>query len=152
MLGDDEGLRREAGGTTEEAESLGVGFFVFVGWVEVEEVDAGWREALEERHGAAVFHGEGLRDVEGGEVCAEGFEGGRGVFGEEDVAGSAAEGFDADGAGAGIEIDEGGVGEARGEDVEEGFAEAVTGGAGGGAGWGDEDAGTVGAGDDAHVG
>ncbi len=65
-----------------------------------------------------------------GQIFAEGFEGGRGVLGEVDVGGAAADGFDAYGSGAGVEVGEAGVGDARGEDVEEGFAEAVGGGAG----------------------
>lgn len=91
-----------------------------------------------------------MGDAEGGEVGAEGFEGGGGVFGEPDVAGSAGEGFDAYGSGASVEVEEGATFEAGSEDVEEGFAEPVAGGAGGGAGGRGEETGTEGSGDDAH--
>ncbi len=48
---------------------------------------------------------------------------------EDGFAGAAAEGLDADGAGARVEIKKNSAGDARREDVEEGLAEAVAGGA-----------------------
>ena len=63
---------------------------------------------------------------------------------------SAAEGFDADGSRAGVEIDEDRVLDARGEDVEERLAQAVAGGACVEAFGGDEWAGAIGSGDDSH--
>ena len=80
----------------------------------------------------------------------QGFEGGRGVFGEPDMARATAQGFNADGSGAGVKIGEGGARNAGGNDVEQGFAETVAGRAGCGSGWSGEEAGTVGSGDDAH--
>ena len=94
-------------------------------------------EALEERAGAAVFEGVAVDDLEGGEVGAEGSEGRLGVFGEPDVCGATADGFDADGSGAGVEVDKAALGDAWREDVEEGFAQAVAGGTGRGAAGGD---------------
>ena len=160
VFGDHQGVGREerlVGGASEEAEGLGVGVFEIVGWVEVDEV-GGLRgeefgEALEELSRAAVFHGVGgCWDFEGGEIGTESFQGRDGVLAEEDMGGAAAEGFDADGAGAGVKVEEAAAGEAWGEDVEEGFAEAIAGGAGGVAGRAGEEAGAIGAGDDAHRG
>jgi len=125
-------------------------------WIEEDEVDGvgelgELEETLEQGAGAAVFKGEAGGDLEGGEVGAQRGEGGGGVLGEPDVGGAAAEGLDADCAGAGVEIEETAIGDARGEDVEEGLAEAVAGGAGGGAPWGDELAGAMGSGDNTHL-
>jgi len=50
------------------------------------------------------------------------------------MGGSAADGLKADGAGAGVKIEEGGALDAGSENVEERFAEAVGGGSGGKAG------------------
>ena len=80
---------------------------------------------MEEGAGAAVFKGVILLDAEGLKVGAKSFEGGWGGFGKPGVGGAAGDGFNAYGAGAGVEIDETAAGEAGGEDVEEGFAEAV---------------------------
>ena len=60
------------------------------------------------------------------------------------------EGFDADGSGAGVEVDEAGAFDAGLEDVEEGLAEAVAGGTGGCSARGVELARAIGSGDDAH--
>ena len=89
------------------------------------------REFLEERHRAPGVYGAAGGDAKGGEVGVQRFEGGGGVFGEPDVACAAADGFDADRSGTGVEVGEGRVEEAGGEDVEQGFAEAIAGGAGG---------------------
>ena len=159
VLGDDQSVGGEdlaATGAAEEVEGelvLGGGLG---GRVEEDHVDGvgelgGFGETLEQSAGAAVFDGEGFGDFEGGEVGAQGGEGGGGVLGEPDVGGAAAERLDADGSGAGVEIEETAVGDTRGEDVEEGLAEAVAGGAGGGALGGSELARTMDSGDDAHL-
>jgi hypothetical protein len=159
VLGDDEGIRGEelaASGAAEEVQGRFVLDLEVVGRVEEEDVDgAGWgldglAEAVEKGSGAAVFEGVALGDLEGREIRAEGGDGGGGLLGEPDVESAAADGLDADGAGAGVEIDEAAAFNTRGEDVEEGLAEAVAGGAGFGATGRDELTGTVGAGDDAH--
>jgi hypothetical protein len=90
-------------------------------------------------------------EAEGAEIFAQGAEGGRGVLDEDDVGRAAAEGLDADGSGAGEEIGEDSVSDARSEDIEEGLAEAVRGGAGGVAAGSDELAGAKFASDYAHV-
>jgi hypothetical protein len=66
------------------------------------------------------------------------------------VGGAAGEGFNADGSSAGVEIDEAGACDAGLEDVEEGLAEAVGGGPGGGSARGLEQARAIGSGDDPH--
>lgn len=151
VFGYDEGAGGEHGLAAEEAEGLGVGFFVVVGGVEEDEVDR-LRETLEQRHHAAVFEGVATGDFEVLQVGAEGFEGRTAVLGEVDVSGSAADGFEAHGSGAGEEVYETAAGDARREDIEQGFAEAVAGGAGVGAGGRCQEAGTVLAGDDTHKG
>ncbi len=134
VFGEDEGVWREdgvVGGAAEETKGLGVVVFGVVRWVEEDDVERGeLGEALQQGGGSAVFEGVAGGNPEGGEIGSEGFERGWGFFREEDVGGSAREGFDADGTGAGEKIGEPAVGDARGEDVEEGFAEAVAGGAG----------------------
>ena len=152
VLGDDEGVWGEelaAGGAAEEAEGLGVVGFALVGRVEEDDVD-GDLEFLQELGDAAIFQRVAAGDFEGGEVGAERLQGGCAVFCEPDAACATADGLDADGAGAAVEIDEITAGQARGDDVEEGLAESVAGGAGGGAGGRDEETRTVGSGDDAH--
>ena len=84
------------------------------------------------------------------QVGADGGQRRRGFFREPDVGGAAADRLDADRAGAGVEVDEAGPGDARREDVEEGLAQAVAGGARAAAARGDERARAIGAGDDAH--
>src|SRR5450432_2823512 len=72
------------------------------------------------------------------------------IFDEGGVSGAAAKGFDADGSGAGEDVEEAGAGNAATEHVEEGFAQAVAGGAEGEAFEAFEDAAAIGSGDDAH--
>jgi hypothetical protein len=155
VFGEDEGVGGEdggVGGAAEEAEGLGVGVFVVVGWVEEDDVEGiELEQACEQGGGSAVFEGVVAGDGEVGEVGFEGFEGGRSFFGEEGVGCPAGDGLDADGTGSGEEVGEATAFDARTEDVEEGFAEAVAGGAGQGAGWGGEGSGTEGSGDDAHT-
>jgi Zn-dependent protease/CBS domain-containing protein len=107
-------------------------------------------EAFEQGTGASLFDGEVVGDFEGFEVGADGGERGLGLLGEPDVSCAAAEGLDADGTGAGVEIGEAAVGDAGREDVEEGLAQAVAGRARVGATRGDELARAMGSGDDAH--
>ena len=64
---------------------------------------------------------------------------------------AAADGLEAYGSGSGEEVDKAGFGDAGTEDIEERFAEPVAGGAGAGAGGRCQKAGTVFAGDDAHL-
>ncbi len=152
VFGDDKGFRVKtfsSGGAAQKAEGLGVGVFVFVRRVEEDEVD-GLREFLEERHYAPSVDRVASGDAKSGEVNVQGFEGGRGVFGEPDVACAAAKGFDPYGSGASVKVGKCGAGQAGRENVEQGLAQAVAGGAGGRSGWGGKEAGTVGSGDDAH--
>ncbi len=153
VFGDDQRFRMEAfgsGGAAQEAEALDVGFFVFIGRIEEDKIED-WCEFLQERHGASGIDGEARGNAKGGEIGVQGFEGGRRILGKPDVARAAAEGFDADSSGAGIKVGEGGAGHAGSEDVEQGLAQTVAGGAGGGAGWCGEETGTVASGDDAHA-
>jgi len=74
------------------------------------------------------------------------------IFDEGYVGGAAAEGFDADGASAGEEVEEARADYARAEDVEERFAKAVAGGTEREALQALQDTAAVFAGDDAHEG
>jgi len=67
-------------------------------------------------------------DLEGVEILADEFCGGRVIFDKGYIRGAAAEGFDAYGACAGKDVEEAGAYNARAENVEERFAEAVAGG------------------------
>ncbi len=159
MFDDDGGGGREDGGgagAAEEMQGIGVLIGGFVGWIEEDEIERvdgrGFDQAGEEGGGGALVHGHAGGDLEGGEVGAEGGYGGRLPLDKVHVGGAAAVGLDADGAAAGIEISEAGPGNARAEDVKEGLAEAIGGGAGAGAFGGEEEPGSEGAGDDAHKG
>ena len=72
------------------------------------------------------------------------------IFDEYDFGGTAAERFDADGAGAGEHVEEAATGDASREDIEERLAEAVAGGAKGKALEAFELAAAKSSGDDAH--
>src|SRR5260370_30568676 len=107
------------------------------------------------QHGEAAksIHGEqgyARGDPQRFEIAANQGDGWGVIFDEDDFGGAAAEGFDADGAGSGEEIDEAGAGNVGGQHVEERFAEAVAGGAQGEAFEALEDTASVGSGDDAH--
>ena len=155
MLGDDQSIGREefaTAGTAEKAEGAFVLGSGLVGRVEKDEVQRGaeFAKALEQRAGAAVFKGVAVGNLKGGEVGAQGGDGGGGVLAEPDVGRSAADGFDAGGSGASVEIDEAAAFDAGLEDVEETLAEAVASGPGSGAAGRGELTGAKGSGDDAH--
>jgi len=72
------------------------------------------------------------------------------IFDEDDFGGSAAESFNADGTGSGEEVYEARTGDVGSQHVEEGFAQAVAGGAQGEAFEALQDAAAVDSGNDAH--
>jgi hypothetical protein len=157
VLGDDEAALAKKWGRAEEAEDAVVLRFFGVGRVYESEIEWGVGRFVlvgDFLEGAEGVEGEDLRaagDCEGCEVATNQDSGGGVVFDEDDFEGAAAEGFDADGAGAGEDVEEARAGDVGAEDVEEGFAKAVAGGAEGVALEGFEDAATVFAGDDAHI-
>ncbi len=73
------------------------------------------------------------------------------IFDEGHVSSAAAEGFDADGTGAGKDVEEARAYHARAEDVEKRFAQAIAGRTESEAFQAFEDAATIFAGDDAHA-
>src|ERR1700722_3167369 len=79
--------------------------------------------------GIHLQDGGAFADLQGFEIVADQFGGGSVIFNEEDVFGAPAQGLDADRAGAGEKIEEAGARDSGGENVEEGFAEPVAGGA-----------------------
>lgn len=88
VLGEDESVRAQQLGmrrAAEKAESLGVLVFRLVGWVEKDDVDrvGQLEQARQQRGDATVFYGVPARYPELSEIGAEGFEGGRRLFGEE---------------------------------------------------------------------
>jgi len=85
-------------------------------------------EFLEGGEGVGGEDGVTGGDFEGVEILADEFRGGRMILDEGYVGGAAAEGLDADGAGAGEDIKEAGANDTGAEDIEEGFAEAIAGG------------------------
>ena len=141
----------EVGGVEEGAGEVGVGEAVGVGGVGEDEVE-GWFGVLGEI-------GEGFEDValaEGGvleacflEIGTEDVGGGAVLFDEECGGGAAAEGFDSEGAGACEEVEDAGVLDVIAEHGEEGFPDAIGGGAGVALGDFEGDA-SSGSGDDAH--
>ncbi len=155
VLGDDAGARGEerfGAGAAKEGEGGGVLGGGNVGRVEEDEVKGigAGEQAGDEGGYAAVIEGVAGGDVHGLEVLAKSGEGGAVAFGEEDVGGAAAEGLDADSSSAGVKVGESGAGKGWRENVEEGLAEAVAGGAGAGSTRGDQRPRAVKAGDDAH--
>jgi len=157
VLDDYEAALAEKWGGAEEAEDAVVLRFFGVGRVDEDEIEW-WVRGLvagsEFFEGAKSVQRKNLRpagDGEGCEVATNQDCGGGMVFDEDDFEGAAAEGFDANGAGAGEDIEEAGARDVGAEDVEEGFAKTVAGGAEGVALEGFEDAAAEFTGDDAHL-
>ena len=114
----------------EQCEDLLVLGGFFVGRVEEDKIG----EPMAGRHffqaaDSGSFDQLGCEDVEGFEVFADQSRGLRVGFDENCFARAAADGFDANGAGSGEEVNEQRVLERGAEDVEEGFAQAIAGGA-----------------------
>jgi hypothetical protein len=157
VLGDDEAALAEEWGGAKEAEDAVVLRFFGVGRVDEDEIEWGvGRPVLvgDFLESAEGVEGEDLRaagDREGCEVATDQDSGGGVVFDEDGFEGAAAEGFDANGAGAGEDIEETGARDVGTKDVKEGFAKTVAGGAEGVAFEGFEDAAAIFAGDDAHI-
>jgi len=116
----------------EEVEGGAVLVAGFVGWVEEDDVRGAlvFDHCVQELADTAVFDGVAALDFQHGDVGADGGGGFGFALGEPAEIGAAAEGFYANSAGAGVKVGELCAVDARGEDVEEGFAEAVAGGAG----------------------
>ena len=156
VLGDDEAALAKKWGRAEEAEDAVVLRFFGVGRVYESEIEWGVGRFVlvgDFLEGAEGVEGEDLRaagDCEGCEVATNQDSGGGVVFDEDDFEGPAAEGFNADSAGAGEDIEEAGAGDVGAKDVKEGFAKTVAGGAEGVAFEGFEDAAAIFSGDDAH--
>jgi len=133
VFGDDNGVGGEKFGGAEVAEHAEIVIGGGVGRVE-EDVAERWLSGVARGHGLQAAKGVGGKnrcagaDGEGFEIFADEGGGGRVVFDEDDFRGATAEGFDADGAGAGEEVDEMRAGDFLSEDVEEGFAKLVAGG------------------------
>jgi len=130
-----------------------------IGWIEEDEIEGGrWNrfgllfgQALEQRAGASIFNSDTLGDLESREVRAKSVESLRGVLGEPDMGGAAADGLDANCARTRVEIDEPAAFEPRSEDVEEGLAKTVGGGARRCAARSSKLTGAIGTGDNAHL-
>ena len=132
MVFDDDDATRgdEVRGVKECEDFLVVGGF-FVGWIEEEEIG-------EQAAGGNFFQAAqswGLDQLRGGpnverfEIFADQARGFGARFDEDCFARAAADGFDAYGAGSGEEVNEEGIFYGRAENVEEGFAQAIAGGA-----------------------
>jgi len=156
VFGDDESIGREEGAAVAAEQAEGENVLVVGGVRRVEEDEAGGAAGFEEagkRGGdAAWLEGVAAANAERGEVGANGAEGRLGLLDEDGFTGAAAEGLDADSAGAGIEIEKERAGDAGREDVEESLAEAVAGGADVEAAGRMEHAGAELSGDNAHGG
>ena len=134
MLEDDEGVGSEEIGGGEKFECAGVIDVSGVGRVDENEIE--WRSGRRVAGGEFLQGGErvgGENGVAGGdfervEILADEFCGGGVIFDEGNVGGAAAECFDADGSGAGEDVEKAGADHARPEDVEERFAQTVAGG------------------------
>ena len=96
--------------------------------------------------------GEASNGEDGTEVLAESADDGGGLLYKNHTGGAATQGFQAEGAGAGVGVQHRGAGEVGLEHIEESEFFAGTHGVGGGAGGGGEGATLVGAGEDAEGG
>ena len=156
VLSNDEAALAKKWGEAEEAEDAVVLRFFGIGRVDEDEIEWGVGRFVlvgDFLEGAEGVEGEDLGsvvDCQRFEITADQDGGGGVVFDEDDFEGAAAERFNADGAGAGKDIEEAGTGDVGAEDVEEGFAKTVAGRAEGVAFEGFEDATAIFAGDDAH--
>lgn len=134
VLGDYDAAETEKGRVAEEAEDAIVFLFFGVRRVDEDEIEGrvgGLVAGSEFFEGAESIEREDLGfglDFERGEIAADQGGGGGVVFDEEGLRGAATESFDADGAGAGEDVEEARAGDFGCEDVEEGFAQAVAGG------------------------
>lgn len=155
VFGYDDGLGRKNLAAF-SAKSMQCGF-VFggfgVGWVEEDEVGGapGGGEALEGSGGGAGFERVASSDSQRRQVGADGSQRGFGAFYKDGFRRASAEGLDADGSGACVEVEENGAGDSRGEHIEEGLAKAIAGGAGIAAFGRGQRAGAKLSGDDAHA-
>ncbi len=156
VLGDDDGVLVYEGGIAEKIHDAEIFVSGGVRGIEEDEVVseiAVFLALFELFKGAVGIHlqdGGAFADFQGFEIVADELGGGCVIFDEEDALRAAAEGFNADGAGAGEEVEEVGAWDSGGENVEEGFAEAVARGAEVGRIEGFELTRAVSAGDDAH--
>ena len=155
VLGDDDGVGAQDCGGAEVAESAEIFIGGGVGRIEKDVVKS-WLSSVagqESLQSAEDLGGKNRcagADGERFEIFADQCDGRCMIFDEDDSCGAAAESFDADGAGAGKEVDEIRAGDFWTENVEQGFAELVAGGAEGKALEGFKQAGAVLAGDYAH--
>ena len=135
VLGDYDAAETEKGRVAEEAEDAIV--LLFFGVRRIDEGEIEWRvgglvAGGEFFEGAESIEREDLGfglDFKRGEIAADQGGGGGVIFDEYGLCGAAAEGFDADGTGAGEDVEEARAGDFGGEDIEESFAQAVAGGA-----------------------
>jgi len=155
VFGDDECVWREHGGgacATEEVQRRCVFAVGFPGRIEVDDIEltSGPGEVIEEGGDSAGLDGVAGGDAERVQVGTEGSESRGGLFGEPDVCRATTEGLDANRTRTRVEIDKAGSGQARGEDVEEGFAQTIAGGPGAVPAGRNQASRAVGSGDDAH--
>ncbi len=155
MLGDDEGVRSEKFGSGESVQNPKVVVGVGVGRIEKDVREDGLILAASGKRGKTANsvirqNGCARANVKQLEILANERGRGRVIFDEDGFGGPTAEGFDADSAGAGKDVEEMRAGDFWAEHVEERFAELV-------AGWAKSEsferfqlAGAVLAGDDAH--
>ena len=133
VFGDDYGARAEEFGGAQVAEDSEIVFRGGIGWVEEDVVEGGLTgvaggQGLQAAEGVGRVDDGAGADAERFEILSDESCGRLVIFHEDYLRGAAAEGFDADRAGASEEIDEMRAGDVRAEDVEEGFAEFVAGG------------------------
>lgn len=151
MFGDDDALGRDEMRGVEIVEDIHV---VIVAIRRVEKNEVGDQVASSEFFKAAFGVGFNYfyasANVEGFEILTHQTYAGGIMVDEEDFAGATADGFNPDCAGAGVEIDEQRIFDGRAEDVEEGFAEAVAGGADAREAWSSEAAAAIFSSDYSH--
>ncbi len=156
MLGDDDGCGSEEGARGEEIQDAGVFFGGCVGRIE-KDVGPFWRnrtaagsERFKPAEGVERKNSSALANSKAREIGFDERDGGAVRFDEGGGGSSAAERFDADGAGTGKEIEKMRAFEMSAENVEESFAKIVAGGPEIQSFEGFEQAGAILAGDNAH--
>ena len=132
VFGDDERVRskkRPAMDAAEKIERAGILLVGLVGRIEKDEIDRlrQFAETLQHGSDASILQGKAATDLQRCDVLSKRGQRRLGVFGKPDVLGSAAERFDPNCPGAGVEVDKTAALEAWRKDIEKSFTQTIAG-------------------------
>src|SRR6266481_1858316 len=128
----------QAPDAAEKIKRAGIFVLGLVRWIEKDDVHRLWQsaQALQESSDAAVFQGEASANLQRGKILPKSGQRRLSIFCKPYLLCAAAQRFDPNGPGSGIQIAEAPPIEARRKDIEEGFAQAIAGRTGVHATWG----------------